>query len=82
MSEDFACRGSLCRVKAEKRGEQGGPGGSQKGKLGSKDVSSSLRGARETERAGIGETFKAGPGGFGGNATEFEDLEDESIGGN
>ena len=81
MSEDFACRGSLCRVQAEERGEQGSPGGSQKGNLGSKDVASILKGARETERAGIGEAFEAGPGGFGGNTTEFEDLEKESADG-
>ena len=33
---------------------------------------------REAEGAGIGEAFRAGPGGFGGEAEESEDLEDRS----
>ncbi len=49
MSENFACRRSLCRVQTEEGGEQGIPSGSQERKLGSENVPCSLGGAREAE---------------------------------
>ena len=79
MGENLGCCRSFHRVQAKERGKQGSPGGSQKRKFCSEDVSSCLGSAGETERAGVGKTFEAGPGGFGGNATKFEYLEKKSV---
>lgn len=76
MGEDFGGGGARGRVQGEEGGEKLGPGEGEEGEFGAEDGAGVARvGWGKAEGAGVGEAFEARPGGFGGEAAEFEDLE-------
>lgn len=78
MGKDLSSGGARRGVKREKGGKEGCACGGEVGKFAAEDgaVHAWIRG--EAERTRVGEAFEAGPGGFGGETEEFEDLQDKS----
>lgn len=70
-------RGARVRVEGEERGKQRGAGAGEEREAGADDSARGLRGrlARgQAEGLGVGEALEGGPGVFGGDTAEFEDL--------
>jgi len=73
--QHLARRRPLGGIEREERVQQVAARGGEEGEFGAED---GARGAGvmgwEAEGAGVGEAAEARPGGFGGDAAEFEDL--------